>query len=60
MSEEIEQRGLEISWVFFIMRKLVLESISRFIERIDLIRPERFLVKGVKPYDKTNKKAKKK
>jgi hypothetical protein len=49
MSENKKKRGMKVSWVFFVILQLVLDTISRIIESMDFVNPEGFLIEGVDP-----------
>jgi hypothetical protein len=49
MGENKKKGRVKIRWVLLIKLYLASEIISRVIECVDFIYPERFLIKGVKP-----------
>jgi len=49
---------MKVGWILLIIFQLVFKAISRIIKGMDLINPERFLVKGVESQGKADEKAK--
>jgi hypothetical protein len=54
MSENKEKRGVKVSWVFFVILQLVLDTISRIIISVNFVNPEGFLIEGVEPKGKAD------
>jgi hypothetical protein len=54
MSENKEKGGMKISWVILIIFQLAIDVISRVVESMYFIDPERFLVKGIESQSKTD------
>jgi hypothetical protein len=57
MGEDKKQRRVEKRRILLIEFYLVLETISRIIEGMDLINPKGLFVKGIEPQCQTNEKA---
>ena len=57
MGEDKKQRRMEIRGVLFVEFYLVFEVISRVIECMDFIHPERFLVEGIESQGKAYEEA---
>ena len=54
MGENEKKGWVKVSRFLFVEFYLALKIISRIVERMDLINPQRFLIKSVKSQDKSH------
>jgi len=58
VGENKEKGRVKISWILFVVVKLTSKIISRIVEGMDFVHPERFSVEGAESKGKTYEKAK--
>jgi hypothetical protein len=57
VGEDKKKRGMKMGWILLIISQLTSQIVSRFIESMDLIDPEGFMIKMVKPERETDEEA---